>query len=89
MRKLNPSFFEWLRQVPHRRPEVRERKDGTVDTNPHNSTPFFRRTRAKLVRSRQARFILIGPDWRATIYESYITYLHFDDNYSVSGTSTQ
>ena len=27
---------------------------------------------------------LIGPDWRATISESYITYLHFDDKVSTA-----
>ena len=34
--------------------------------------------------NRQAWFIFIGPDWRATISESYITYLHFDDKVSTA-----
>ena len=34
--------------------------------------------------NRQARFIFIGPDRRATISESYITYLHFDDKVSTA-----
>ena len=34
--------------------------------------------------NRQASFIFIASDWRATISESYITYLHFDDKVSTA-----
>ena len=34
--------------------------------------------------NRQAWFIFIGPNWPATISESYITYLHFDDKVSTA-----
>ena len=76
-----------LRQIPHERPKSEGERTGTRDILTIRRHFFDRHSRIRVQSSsvnRQAWFIFIGPDWPATISESYITYLHFDDKVSTA-----
>ena len=81
------ALFEELRQIPHARPKSEGKRTGTRDILTIRRHFFDRYSCIRVQSSsvnRQAWFIFIGPDWRATISESYITYLHFDDKVSTA-----
>ena len=81
------ALFEELRQIPHARPKSEGERTGTPDILTIRRHLFDRHSCIRVQSSsvnRQAWFIFIGPDWRATISESYITYLHFDDKVSTA-----
>ena len=94
--RISPASFVDLTQTFSRRgfpcvkylTNVQSPKEKGRELQISSRRHFFDRHSCIRVQSssvnRQAWFIFIGPDWRATISESYITYFHFDDKVSTA-----